>query len=186
MAKILMLYATHYGQTRKISETFAQTLTEQGHDVTVRDVQSPVALDLRDFNAVVVGAPVYRARFSRQVRKWLRSHSAELAPKPTAFFSVCLGVLERDEAAVQAHEQKIVRDLCQEVGWEPTLTRVLPGGLPYTRYGWLTRWMMKRIAAQAGGDTDTRRDYDYTDRAEVQRFAREFSNLTTKRLTAHA
>ena len=33
---------------------------------------------------------------------------------------------------------------------------------------------MKRIAAKAGGDTDTSRDYEYTDWADLQRFADRF------------
>jgi menaquinone-dependent protoporphyrinogen oxidase len=32
---------------------------------------------------------------------------------------------------------------------------------------------MRRISAKEGGDTDTSRDYEYTDWAAVDRFARE-------------
>ncbi len=34
---------------------------------------------------------------------------------------------------------------------------------------------MKRIAAKAGGDTDTTRDYEYTDWSAVNKFALDFS-----------
>jgi menaquinone-dependent protoporphyrinogen oxidase len=34
--------------------------------------------------------------------------------------------------------------------------------------------VMKRIARKAGGDTDTTRDYVYTDWNDVRRFAEEF------------
>ena len=37
------------------------------------------------------------------------------------------------------------------------------GALLYTRYNIFKRWIMKRIVAKAGGDTDVSRDYDYTD-----------------------
>jgi menaquinone-dependent protoporphyrinogen oxidase len=33
---------------------------------------------------------------------------------------------------------------------------------------------MKRIVSKAGGDTDTSRDYEYTDWTDVGEFAREF------------
>ena len=52
---------------------------------------------------------------------------------------------------------------------------VVAGALPYTRYSPLTRWMMRRIVAKAKGDTDTSRDYEYTDWEAVRRFAGEFA-----------
>jgi menaquinone-dependent protoporphyrinogen oxidase len=51
------------------------------------------------------------------------------------------------------------------------------GALPYTRYNWLKRWVMKRIVAKAGGDTDTTRDYEYTNWEELRAFSEEFGRL---------
>jgi menaquinone-dependent protoporphyrinogen oxidase len=52
--------------------------------------------------------------------------------------------------------------------------------LLYTRYGVLKRWAMRRIVAKAGGDTDTSRDYEYTNWDEVVRFARAFAEGLTR------
>jgi menaquinone-dependent protoporphyrinogen oxidase len=52
---------------------------------------------------------------------------------------------------------------------------MVAGALLYTQYGWLTRWFMKRIVTKAGGDTDTTRDYEYTDWNDLRTFAREFA-----------
>ena len=51
---------------------------------------------------------------------------------------------------------------------------MVAGALRYTHYNWLKRWMMKRIVTKAGGNTDTSRDYEYTDWAAVRAFADEF------------
>ena len=48
------------------------------------------------------------------------------------------------------------------------------GALEYSKYNPLKRWIMKRIAAKAGGGTDTSRDYDYTDWDDLQQFAEAF------------
>lgn len=48
------------------------------------------------------------------------------------------------------------------------------GALRYSEYGFLTRLVMKRIAADATGDTDASRDYEYTDWDEVESFAADF------------
>jgi menaquinone-dependent protoporphyrinogen oxidase len=53
------------------------------------------------------------------------------------------------------------------------------GALPYTRYNFLIRFMMRRIVKTEGGDTDTSRDYEYTDWAAVDRFAAEFVDEVT-------
>jgi menaquinone-dependent protoporphyrinogen oxidase len=34
--------------------------------------------------------------------------------------------------------------------------------------------MMRRIVSKARGDTDTSRDYEYTDWADLEQFARDF------------
>jgi menaquinone-dependent protoporphyrinogen oxidase len=47
--------------------------------------------------------------------------------------------------------------------------------LLYTQYGFFKRWIMKKIARDKGSpDTDTSRDYVYTDWDSVRRFAEEF------------
>ena len=58
---------------------------------------------------------------------------------------------------------------------------MVAGALPYTKYGWLKRMMMKRIVAKAGGDTDTTRDYEYTDWIDLRNFARDFAELAAQR-----
>ena len=47
----------------------------------------------------------------------------------------------------------------------------MAGALAYTRYGFLTRFFMRRIAKKEGGPTDTSRDHELTDWGMVARFA---------------
>ena len=44
------------------------------------------------------------------------------------------------------------------------------GALPYTRYGVVTRFVMKLIARAGGMSTDTSRDHDFTNWALLDRF----------------
>ena len=62
----------------------------------------------------------------------------------------------------------------------------MAGALPYTRYNFLVRFVMRRISKAEGGDTDTSRDYEYTDWAAVDRFAVEFVEDVTPTLAAEA
>jgi menaquinone-dependent protoporphyrinogen oxidase len=63
-----------------------------------------------------------------------------------------------------------------ETGWHPAQVALFAGALPYTRYGFLKRHLMKKIAGDKPGSlgTDTSRDYVYTDWNEVSRFTEDF------------
>jgi menaquinone-dependent protoporphyrinogen oxidase len=73
-----------------------------------------------------------------------------------------------------------------ETGWKPSVTKVVAGALPYTRYNWFIRRVMKRIAAKAGGDTDATRDYEYTDWQDLRGFTEQFGLLVARPVTASA
>ncbi len=68
----------------------------------------------------------------------------------------------------------IVDKFVAETGWRPRRIELVAGALPYTQYNFLVRFVMRRISKAEGGDTDTSRDYEYTDWAAVDRFAVEF------------
>lgn len=61
------------------------------------------------------------------------------------------------------------------------MTKAVAGALLYTRYGWLKRWIMRRIVRKAGGDVDTTRDYEYTDWIALRELARRFAARLARR-----
>jgi menaquinone-dependent protoporphyrinogen IX oxidase len=77
--------------------------------------------------------------------------------------------------AVRHDRDAIVRAFELRTGWRPDAVRIVGGALRYTRYGWLKKRRMRRIAAKAGGDTDTTRDYEYTDWKALHVFAQQFA-----------
>ena len=93
-------------------------------------------------------------------------------------FPMSLTSATDDEAHVhQAHG--MVAELLGETGLDPDLVGLFAGALAYTRYGWFKRRLMRRAAAQEGTDTDTSRDYEYTDWDEVDHFAADAYSLIT-------
>jgi menaquinone-dependent protoporphyrinogen oxidase len=174
MARFLVVYGTTHGHTAKVAEAVAHTLrTAAGQVVTVA---TPEGLEPRpeSFDAVIVAASVVGGRFQKNVRHWVRAHAQALNTRPSAFIQVCLGVLQQD-AAVQAEVQAIKTRFLEAARWRPLETRVIAGALPYTHYSWITRWIMRRIVVKAGGNTDTSRDYEYTDWAALRAFTAEFA-----------
>jgi len=192
MSRILVLYGTTDGHTAKVAARLGDALRSRALAVDVvlagRDRTIPRA---DDYAAVVVAASVHAGGYQRRVRRWVCEQAPALAARPTAFVSVCLGVLQRDPS-VDRELASIMGRFLEATGWRPTTTKVVAGALLYTQYNWLKRRIMKRIVAKAKGDIDTSRDYEYTDWAEVEAFAREFATLmvewgaSTPRATALA
>lgn len=52
-------------------------------------------------------------------------------------------------------------------------TEMIAGALMYSKYSLPLKWIMKRIARIAGEDTDTSKDYEYTDWKRVKRYAEQ-------------
>jgi menaquinone-dependent protoporphyrinogen oxidase len=173
MSRILVLFGTTDGQTARIAAAVGATLRNQGADVDVI-AAGTAAVRPEDYAGVIVAASVHAGGYQRTVRRWVRAHAPALDARPTAFVSVCLGILQADPG-VQEEVAATPRRFAASAGWHPAVVKIVAGALPYTRYNWFTRRLMKRIAAKAGGDTDTSRDYEYTDWADLRTFAVQFA-----------
>lgn len=184
MTHILILYGTTDGHTRKIAQVLAENLRAQFCSVDIMDAAGTLRrFNPESYDGVIVAASVHIGDYQRPVANWVRAHAQTLNLLPTAFLSVCLAVLEPGPKPRQ-EILRIMRRFLDRCGWRPTITKMVAGALLYTRYGWLKRLMMKRIVAKAGGDTDTTRDYEYTDWNDLRTFSREFAELTAQRLVA--
>jgi menaquinone-dependent protoporphyrinogen oxidase len=59
------------------------------------------------------------------------------------------------------------------IGWHPSKVRAAAGALSYTKYNFLVRFVMKRIAKAQGASTDTSRDHELTDWEALDRIVDE-------------
>ena len=180
MSRILILYGTSDGHTAKIAHVLADTLRSCGSVVRVSDAAREHPHP-GDFDGVIVAAPVRGGKYPKTVQRWVRSHADAVNPKPTAFVSACLGVLQRSPEVDRAL-RGIVDTFLADTGWRPTVVKPVAGALLYRHYNWFIRRVMKRIARKAGGDTDTSRDYEYTDWKELRAFAMGFGRVVSGEL----
>lgn len=172
--RILILYGTTDGQTAKVAAAMAGAMRSTEVDVDVANAAAQWDPDPADYNAVIVAASVHAGSYQRGVLHWVQRHHAALALRPTAFVSVCLAVVKRTPK-VDADIRDMMRRFFAMTEWQPGETKAVAGALKYRQYGWLKRWMMRRIVAKQGGDTDTSRDYEYTDWRDLVEFAQKFA-----------
>ena len=176
MPSILVVYATTDGHTAKVASRLGEMLAGQGHQVTVHDARNPVDTPAADdFDGVVVAASVHVSGYQQAVRQWVRANVADLALRPNAFISVCLGVLQ-DSARVRADLDAIVARFVAHTGWQPDRVEFVAGAIPYSRYGFFKRWVMRYMSRQAGMPTTADRDWEFTDWDALGRFANDFGS----------
>jgi menaquinone-dependent protoporphyrinogen oxidase len=174
MPRILVLYHSYDDQTARIARRMGDVIGQAGHEVTIHRFSGAGALAmLSKCDAVVVGAAIRYGHHERALEKEVRLHAAELSSRPNAFFSVCLsagGPGHKPEAV-----ERYVREFRANTGWEPGGVGTFAGALQYSKYGPFIKLMMKLIVGFSGGETDSSRDYEYTDWAAVERFAADFA-----------
>jgi menaquinone-dependent protoporphyrinogen oxidase len=86
---------------------------------------------------------------------------------------VCLGILQKDER-VQNEEREFVENFFKRTNWYPASWAIFAGALPYSKYGWFLKRIMRRIAHKAGRETDINQDYEFTNWDEVRNFTEKF------------
>ncbi len=183
MKPVLVVYATREGQTQRIAEHIGDLLRCEGlWFEVVNAAQFPPQLVLANYEAVIVGASLHKGTFETEIEEFATRHCRELSAMPTMFLSVSLAQVAVDDpnggsrkrAESEGHIRKTMEDLFAKTGWRPSRTLPVAGALRYTKYGLLTRFLMKRASALAGRPTDTSRDYEFTNWAKLDDSVGEF------------
>ncbi len=166
--KILIIYATTEGQTRKIARFMEDVLQESGHQVMIADATdeppSPAGYDM-----AIIGASIHMQRYQNAIKHYIAEHVELLNAMPSAFYSVCLAIVSDIEDNREEAEE-IAEDFIEYLRWQPIAIEHIAGALQYSKYDYFKKLVMRMIAKKQNRDTDTSQDYEYTDWAAVRDF----------------
>lgn len=170
--KLLIVYGTTEGHTRKICRFLAEGAQEMGLDVKLCDsTDSPC--DPLDADGVIVAASIHMHKYQSSIMHYCKRFAEELNARPSAFVSVSMTAASEDaEELVEMH--KITQHFLDFVEWKPRMVEQVAGALLYTEYDFFKRFMMKAIARQHHAETDTSKDHDYTDYQALEQFLMKF------------
>jgi menaquinone-dependent protoporphyrinogen oxidase len=175
MGRILIVYSTTDGHTRRICE-YLGALIESGADrVTLAAIENADAVDLSSFDRIVVGAAIRYGRHKRLVHDFVQAHAGILEAKPAAFFSVNLVARKSDKNRPETNPY--VQQFLRQVRWRPREVDVFAGKLDYPRYRLLDRMVIRLIMLVTGGPTDTSAVVEFTDWQRVDAFARRVAAM---------
>lgn len=185
MKPIGVFYATREGHTRRIAKHVAVSLRARGLDPDVRNLRNEVDyISLKNYGGAILLASLHRGEHEQEMIEFARLHRAELEAMPSALISVSLtqAAAERRDSSPEERErralevQKSIDHFLLESGWRPARVKPIAGALLYSKYNFLLRLVMKRIAKKAGGDTDASRDYVYTDWQGLDQFVEQYAS----------
>lgn len=173
--RVLVAYATKHGHTRIVAERIGAVLREHRLGVELRDLGERGADPWPpDFAGVIVAASVHAGHHQKCVVNWTHGHATTLGLRPSAFVSVSLTAADDTDEARDT-TRRLIDELADDTGWTPDASLAVAGALQYREYDLPTRVLMRLIARQHGGSTDTSRDVVYTDWPALERFAAGFA-----------
>ena len=174
LKKILVLYATREGQTHKIADRIAQHLSLDNSQVQLlnaREVELTAQLDLESFDLLIFGASMHAGGLEPEIIKFVNQHRQIIAQQQRSFFLVLLSAATKDDQLRSTWLADALKKMKQQIQVEFQDIELIAGALQYSKYPLPLKWVMKRIAQQAGEGTDFSQDYEYTDWEQVKAYA---------------
>jgi menaquinone-dependent protoporphyrinogen oxidase len=175
MAKILILYSSTDGHTRKICNRLREVIEQQGHQVTLVSVNNEFQVDLQTFDKIVIGASIRYGKHSPKITDFINRNRQLLDSKPNAFFSV--NMVARKPEKNQPDTNPYMRKFLKNIAWRPKESAVFAGKLEYPKYSFFDRLMIRLIMFITKGPTDPNAVIEFTDWQQVESFARHIGEM---------
>lgn len=160
--KILIVYATSEGQTRKIARFAADYLSDAGHVVELVPAEDTEGLDLARFDGVILAGSVHVGKIQPVLTTFMQAQGRRLSTRPTLYMQVSLAAAGHDPKE-HADLEAIATRLFTEIGWTPSRTEQVAGAFRFTQYDFFKSLALRWIAHQKGEHVDPHADKEYTD-----------------------
>jgi menaquinone-dependent protoporphyrinogen oxidase len=120
---ILLAYATRYGSTQEVAEAIAFELRKDGLRVNIQPMQDVKSLD--QYDAVVLGAAIYNAKWHGGAHQFVSEHQDVLSQLPAAIFT--LGPLSPSETAKRNSRRQLDMELAKYPWLKPAAVEIFAG-----------------------------------------------------------
>ena len=175
MAKILIIYSSADGQTRKICHKMQEVIEQQGHQVKMVSIQNEPQVDLASFDKIVIGASIRYGKHSPLIIDFNKRNEHVLTEKSNAFFSV--NVTARKPDKNQPETNPYVQKFLKQISWHPKKMAVFAGKIEYPRYSFFGRLAIRLIMLLTNGPTNPKAVVEFTDWQQVEAFGQVISAM---------
>ena len=120
---ILLAYATCFGSTQQVAETITAVLRQAGLTIDVQPMQEVKSLE--HYDAVVLGAAIYNAKWHPDAHQFLSQYQESLSQQPVAIFA--LGPLSTSKAAMRNSRRQLDGELIKYPWLKPVALEMFAG-----------------------------------------------------------
>ena len=127
MPKVIVVYESKYGNTKRVAEAIIEGMKEiTGIEASVRERKSVDPKELRNYDAILIGSPNHRGNALHGILGFIgKVGKLKLEGKPLAVFDTYRGVYDRAKASqFQIAIKKMEKRLIVKV---PSMKLVSPG-----------------------------------------------------------
>lgn len=167
--RILVLYATTEGQTRKVAQAAADRLAGLGHAVERIAAADAGGIDLGRFDRAILAGSLHAGRYQPELVAFATARHAELARLPTAFLSVSLSAASAEAEDREGLESCVAR-FVSDTGWTPGTVEHVAGAFRFGQYDFLKAWAMRWMERRRDPGARPGADREYTDWVALDRF----------------
>lgn len=175
MARIMIVYSTTDGHTKRICERIKRLLEARNHSVVLAGINEMPDFDPDRFDKIVVGASIRYGKHRPAVYDFIRKNQAQLESMPNAFFSV--NVVARKPEKNRPESNPYLQKFLQQISWQPRKLAVFAGKIDYPLYTFWDRQIIRLIMWITGGPTDPAAVVEFTDWNKVDEFGQVIAEM---------
>ncbi len=165
--KVLIVYASTEGQTRKIARFVADRLADAGQSVELMRAEDAEGLDVARFDGAILAGSIHVGAFQKSLVTFAKCHADALSRIPTLFLGVSLAAAGDDPDDWRGLEACVAK-FTAEAAWTPGQVEHVAGAFRFGEYDFFRSWAMRWIARSKGeAEPAAGNDREYTDWARL-------------------
>jgi flavodoxin len=120
--KVLIVYETKYGNTKKAAETIGEVIKDAGNEITVVKVDAVEMDTIKDYGAIVIGSPTYVSAHAKSIKKFISSLTVEPDTKIVVF-----DTHTGDGVKTSGPMRRAVKKMEKQIQKNPNLKKIVKG-----------------------------------------------------------
>ena len=172
--KILIIYSSTDGHTKKICEVIKENLINKG-ELHLTSIENVSETNVQFYDYIIIGASIRYGKHNRKVFDFIEKNLNIIEKKKNAFFSV--NVVARKNEKNTPETNPYIKKFLSKTRWKPKKLGVFAGKVDYPSYRFFDKYIIKFIMWLTKGPTDVSKSYEFTNWSEVEKFGEKINKM---------
>ena len=168
--KILIIYSSTDGHTKKICEVIKENLINKG-ELHLTSIENVSGTNVQFYDYIIIGASIRYGKHNRKVFDFIEKNLNIIENKKNAFFSV--NVVARKNEKNTPETNPYIKKFLSKTRWKPKKLGVFAGKVDYPNYSFINKQIIRFIMFITKGPIDTSKSFEFTNWDNVKKFAQE-------------